>query len=275
MSDKMIRGMTSDGYVRFFAVTSHETVQTAIDVHNLSTVNSVVMGRLIIGGLLMGECLKNPEDLLTLRIDGDGPIGVVLVTATGRGTIKGYVECPQVELTLNERGFAVAEAVGSGSLTVIKSISGRPPYSGQVELVSSEIGLDIANYFFQSEQIDTIINIGILLNPDTTIKQAGGFLIQCMPDTPDELLLQLQKNNESFPNLSDFMDMGHSLVDILEKYIFKGIPIKITDSHPVSYQCNCDKQRFLDGIKLLGKEEIQSLIDSDESISAECHFCDK
>jgi molecular chaperone Hsp33 len=233
------------------------------------------MGRLLIGGLLMGECLKNPDDLLTLRIDGDGPVGVVLVTATGRGTIKGYVEFPQVELAMNERGFAVAEAIGSGSLTVIKSISGRPPYSGQVELTSSEIGHDIANYFYQSEQIDTIINIGILLTPETSIKQAGGFLIQCLPETPIELIDKLRDNNESFPNLSDFMDMGHSLIDILEKYIFKGIPIKITDSHSVSYKCNCDKQRFLDGIKLLGNDEIQSLIDSDETISAECHFCDK
>ena len=275
MGDYLIRGMTKDKQVRFFAVKASDVVQTAIDFHYLSITASVVLGRLLIGGLLMSAGMKESDDLLTLRVDGDGKIGVVLVTATGEGTIKGYVQFPQVELPKNEKGFAVAEAIGNGSLSVIRSIGKQPPYVGQVELISSEIGEDLSYYYRQSEQIDTIINLGILIEKDAKIRQAGGVLVQCMPDTSDDLINKLNENAEKFPNLSDMMDMGYTIEEVIENFLFKDIPIEIFEKKEVSYYCNCEKTRFYNGIKLLEKAEIQEMIDSDETISADCHFCNK
>ena len=275
LPDYLFRGITKDKHIRFFAVNALHTVQTAVDLHYLSLTSSVALGRLLIGGLLMSASLKNENDLLTLRIDGDGPIGTILVTATGNNTIKGYVQNPACELPMRGNGFAIAEAVGSGNLSVIRSIADSRPYIGQIALVSGEVGEDISYYYHQSEQIDTVVNLGILIENDARIKQAGGILVQCMPDTPDGLLAILNENVSRFPNLSDFMDMGHSLEEILEKYYFKDIPVEIFENKPVGYHCNCDRQRFYDGIKMLGKKEIQELIESEEKVSAECHFCNQ
>lgn len=275
MSDYLIRGISKDRHLRLFAVDAKETVQKAVDIHYLSIINSVVMGRLLTGALLMGACLKNAEDLLTLRIDGDGPSGTVVVTATGRNTVKGYVQNPQTELTMKNGKFQVSESIGKGTLSVIKSIVDLKPYVGQISLVSGEIGEDISHYYHQSEQIETMVNLGILIEPDATIRQAGGVLIQCLPDTPKEVIEKLNDNIKKFPNLSDLMDMGYSLDKILKDFLLKDLDFEITDQKPVSYFCNCDKERFYNGIKLLGDEEINHLIESDETISAECHFCDK
>ncbi|MCL2064107.1 MAG: Hsp33 family molecular chaperone HslO [Candidatus Cloacimonetes bacterium] len=275
MPDFLIRGITKDKFIRFFAVNAFSAVQTAIDLHYLSITNSVILGRLLISGLLMSANLKNPKDLLTLRIDGDGPVGSVLVTATGENTIKGYVQNPQIELPKTEKGFAVSEAIGKGTLSVIMSLADSPPYVSQIELVSGEIGEDLCYYYYQSEQIDTMVNLGVLIDSNARIKQAGGILVQCMPETPIEILESLNKNISKFPNLSDIMDMGHSLDFILEKYIFNNIPIEILEEKQIAYFCNCDRKRFYNGIKLLGQDEIQSMIDSNETIFAECHFCNK
>jgi len=267
--------MTKDLHVRFFGVNARDTVQTAVDIHYLSITSSVALGRLLIGGLLMSAGMKNENDMLTLRVDGDGALGTLLVTATGGNAIKGYVQNPAVELPMNEKGFAVAEAIGSGSLSVIKSLGEGQPYIGQIELATGEIGDDLSYYYQQSEQIDTVVNLGILIDNDALIMQAGGILVQCMPDTPDDLIAALNENVSRFPNLSDFMDMGHSLEEILENYIFKGIPIDIYEKKPVMYHCNCDRERFYAGIKMLGKKEILELINENEEVAAECHFCNR
>ncbi|MCL1827377.1 MAG: Hsp33 family molecular chaperone HslO [Candidatus Cloacimonetes bacterium] len=275
MTDSLLRGITRDKSLRFFAVNAADTVQQAIDFHYLSITSSVTLGRLLVAGLLMGAGLKNAEDLLTLRIDGDGPIGVVLVTATGDGTIKGYVQNPQIELAKSSKGFAVAEAVGKGYLSVIRSMTGSKPYTGQVALVSGEIGQDICHYYQQSEQMDTLVNLGILIEKDAVIRQAAGVFVQCMPDTPVEVKTLLNANAQQTPNLSDLLDMGMSLEDILQKFIFKNIPIDIADQKPVSYFCNCTKDRFSAGMRLLDKQELKEMIESNEAISASCHFCNK
>jgi molecular chaperone Hsp33 len=273
--DKIYRGISADKHIRFFAVDAGVTVQTAVDIHYLSILSSVALGRLLISGLLMGATLKNPDDLLTIRVDGDGPLGTLLVSVTGRGTIKGYVQYPQTELAKSDKGIPVAEGIGRGTLSVIKSMKDQPPYSSQIDLATSEIGEDISYYYLQSEQIETMLNLGILISPEAQILQAGGVLIQCMPETPVEIKNTIIQNAERFPNLSDFMDMGHSICDIVQKHIFQDIPIEILQESAVSYFCGCHIQRFYDGIKLLGNAEIQSLIGSEESITAQCHFCDK
>ena len=275
MTDYLLRAITKDKHIRVHAVNARETVQTAVDLHYLSTTNSVIMGRLIICGLLMSVNLKNKTDLITLRIDGNGPVGSVVVTATGDNTIKGYINNPQLELTKNAKGFAVAEAIGKGTLSVIKSTANNQNYHSQIELVSSEIGEDLCHYYQQSEQIDTMVNLGIMLEKDAMIKNACGILVQCMPETPVYILETLNENIQVFPNLSDMVDMGYSLEQIIEQFIFKNMPIDFLEQKSISYFCNCNKDRFLNGIRLLGKDEIQSLIDSDETITAECHFCNK
>jgi len=279
--------MTKDKHLRFFGVNARDTVQAAVDLHYLSITCSVALGRLLIGGLLMAADMKNEMDLLTLRVDGDGAIGTLLVTAglrlnppypplqRGELVVKGYVQNPQVELPMNVKGFSISLAIGSGSLSVIKGLTNSPPYIGQIELISGEIGEDLCYYYRQSEQIDTVINLGILIDSDAHIRQAGGIMVQCLPETPKDIIAKLNENVSKFPNLSDFMDMGHSIEDILEKYIFKGIPIDIFEQKPVSYYCDCHKSRFYDGIKMLGKEEIQEIINEKEEIVAECHFCNK
>ncbi|MCK9329337.1 MAG: Hsp33 family molecular chaperone HslO [Candidatus Cloacimonetes bacterium] len=275
MADYLLRGISKDKNFRFFAVEAKETVQKAIDIHYLSIINSVVLGRLLISGLLMSADLKNENDILTLRIDGDGPVGCVIVTATGKNTVKGYVENPQVELPLENKQFQVAKAIGRGSLSVIKSIGDLQPYIGRINIVSGEIGEDISQYYYQSEQIDTMINLGILIEPDAKIRQAGGIFVQCLPNTPEDKLSILKENIKKLPNLSDFMDMGKNVETILKSHIFKGIDIEFSTKKEVTYSCNCSKDRFYAGIKLLGEKEIKSLIESEESISAECHFCNK
>jgi molecular chaperone Hsp33 len=280
--------MTKDRHIRFFVVEAKDTVQEAIDIHHLSITSSVALGRLLIGGLLMGANMKNDDDILTLRIDGDGHLGTLLVTAvhkasdvdeemseTGTICIKGYVQNPKVELPMSDKGFAVAEAIGKGTLSVIKQLGDSQPYMGQIELVSSEIGEDISYYYQQSEQIDTVVNLGILIDKNAVIMQAGGILIQCMPDTPDDLIALINDNVRRFPNLSDCMDIGFHLEEILEKNIFKGIPIEIFEHKLVKYHCGCDREKFYTGIKMLGEKEIQELIDDGEEVFAECHFCDK
>ncbi len=275
MADYLLRGISKDKNFRFFVVNAKETVQKAIDIHYLSIINSVVLGRLLISGLLMSADLKNEKDILTLRIDGDGPVGCVLVTATGKNTVKGYVQNPQTELPLKNKQFQVAEAIGKGTLSVIRSIGDLQPYIGHINLQSREIAQDISHYYYQSEQIETIINLGILIEPDAKIRQAGGVFVQCLPNTPEDKLSILKNNIDKLPNLSDFMDMGKDLENILKNHIFKDIEIEFSSQKDVSYKCNCDKERFYNGIKLLGEQEIQDLIESDETISAECHFCNQ
>ena len=275
INDYLIRGITKDKHLRFFGVYALETLSTAIDFHYLSITNSVALGRLLISGLLMGATLKNQEDKLTLRIDGDGPLGTLLITTCGNNTIKGYVQNPQVELPMNEKGFAIAEGIGNGYLNVIKSFPDSPPYNSQTELITSEIGDDISHYYNLSEQIDTVLNLGLLINKDASVRQAGGFLIQCLPDTPLSVIEKLKANIDKFPNLSDFMDMGHSIDYILEKHIFASIPIEILDQKPVKYHCDCDRDKFFRGIMLLEKKEIQEMIEANEPIEAHCYFCNK
>jgi len=275
LADYLLRGVTTDGYFRFFAVDARDTVQAAVDIHYLSIVNSVAFGRLLIAGLLMSAGLKNPDDLLTVRIDGDGTSGVLLVSVNGNGYIRGYVQNPQAELPMTDGRFAVAEAIGAGTLSVIRSIAGQPAYTGQISLTTSEIGDDICAYYLQSEQTQTIVNLGILISPQAQILQAGGIFIQYLPDTPAPLIDSLYHSVEKLPNLSDLMDMGYDLQSILHKFIFVGKEFNIYSRADVAYKCNCDRQRFHSGLMLLSYDERLDLFKDNDTITAECHFCGK
>jgi len=275
LSDYVLKGITHDQQIIIYAVEAKKTVQTAIDLHYLSITAAVTLGRLLISGLLMSAGLKHEEDLLTLRIDGDGPLGTVVVTATGANTVRGYIKNPQTELAKNEKGIAVAEAIGKGFLSVIRSIGEQHPYTGQVELISGEIGEDLCYYYHQSEQLETVINLGLLIEKDAQIRQAGGFLLQVLPGASAKVLEEIKDHLRLFPNLSDYMDMGFSIETILAQNILPGISHTILEVKPVSYRCNCNRERFLRSIKLLSPDEIQALRENQEPITAECHFCNQ
>ena len=273
--DRIIRGITKDKSIRFFAIDSTDTVQEAVTIHHLSMTNSVIMGRMISATLMMAADLKSGKNVITLKIDGDGPTGVALVTARKNGNVKCYTKHPEIEIPLNEdtKTFDVKNAIGNGFLTIIKDLGMKSPYIGQTELKYGTIAKDLTYYFAQSEQIPSSVGLGVLVMPDGTIKKAGGFIIQVLPETPETVISQIESNLEKFPNLTDMMDMGHSMEDLITKFILKDLGPEIKDTSPVNYQCDCSIEKFEDGIKLLSKKELQEAIDTDETLTIHCHFC--
>ncbi|MDO9578176.1 MAG: Hsp33 family molecular chaperone HslO [Candidatus Cloacimonadales bacterium] len=277
MKDKIIRGITKNKGIRFFAVNSTETVRKAVLLHNLSITNSVLLGRLLSGALMLGMELKSEQDVLTIKIDGDGPVGKALVTVNRQGEVKGYVNNPQLELALDAetKSIDVARAVGKGTLTIIKDLGLKNPYMGQVELQTGTIAKDLTYYFVASEQIPSSVGLGVLIEPDGSVRQAGGFIVQLMPETPDEVISQLEENLAKFPNLTDVMDMGFSIEKIMTDFILKGFQPEFLEEMEAKYKCNCSYKKFEKGLKLLSKQELREAIEKNETLTVHCHFCNK
>ncbi len=273
--DRIIRGITKDKSIRFFAIDATETVQEAVTIHHLSMTNSVIMGRMISATLMMAADLKSDKNVITLKIDGDGPAGVAIATARKNGYVKGYAKNPEVEIPLNKhtKTFDIQNAIGNGTLTIIKDLGMKSPYIGQIELKYGTIAKDLTFYFAKSEQIPSSVGLGVLVMPDGKIKQAGGFIIQVLPETPEKVISKIEENLAKFPNLTDMMDMGHSIEDIISKFILKGLEPEIKETAPVQYKCDCSIEKFEDGIKLLSKKELQEAIETNETLTIHCHFC--
>ncbi|PID28556.1 MAG: Hsp33 family molecular chaperone HslO [Candidatus Cloacimonadota bacterium] len=274
--DKIIRGITANKHIRFFGTDSTETLRELVKIHNLSITASVIAGRLISAALMMGMDLKSEKDNLTLKITGDGSIGNVIVTAGSQGSVKGYLNNPQAELERDEKGrINVSGAIGSGTLTVIKDLGLKHPYVGQIELVTSEIAEDLAYYYVKSEQIPSATGLGVLVEPGGGIRKSGGFIVQLMPNTPEETIAKLEENLRTFPNFTDMMDMGHSAETLLKDFILKGFDAEITEEKPAFFKCDCSKEKFKSGITLLSDEELEKIIENKETLTTECHFCNK
>lgn len=275
MKDRIIRGITDNGLVRFFAVDATQTVKHAAKIHNFSITNSVVMGRLISAALIMGTEMKSPKDLITMQIESDGVISGAIVTSKGAGNVKCFLPKASEETPPNpdSGSIDVKKAVGKGVLKIIKELGMKTPYIGNVELLYGEIAQDITFYYAQSEQIPTSIGLGVLIVPKGEIKKAGGFMIQLMPNTPESVIVKLEENLNKFPNLTDMMDMGYEIEELIEKFLLKGLNPKVLETIPAQYKCECSKERFRQGIKLLGKEELEKAIVDKEVLEANCHFC--
>ena len=273
--DRIIRGITKDKSIRFFAIDATETVQEAVKIHHLSMTNSVIMGRMISATLMMAADLKSDKNVITLKINGDGPTGNAIVTARKNGNVKCYTKHPEVEVPLSEhtKTFDIKNAIGNGTLTIIKDLGMKSPYIGQIELKYGTIAKDLTFYFAKSEQIPSSVGLGVLVMPDGAIKQAGGFIIQVLPETKEEVISKIEENLAKFPNLTDMMDMGHSIEDIISKFILKGLEPKVKETAPIKYKCDCSLEKFEDGIKLLSKNELQEAIDTNETLIIHCHFC--
>jgi molecular chaperone Hsp33 len=274
MGDYMIRAIAANANIRAFAAVSKDTVEEARKRHDLSPVACAALGRLLTGGAMMGSMLKSEDDLITLQIVGDGPLGNVIVTSDSHGRVKGFVGNPSVMLPLNPMGkLDVGGAIGKGVLTIIKDMGLKEPYAGQVELQTGEIAEDLTYYFAVSEQVPSCVGLGVLVNTkDSTVRQAGGFIIQLMPFADDEIIDRLEKNIRSLPSVTTMLDEGKDPEQIL-KLVLDGFDMEITDTMPLEFKCNCDRDRIEKALVSIGPKEVQSMIDDGKPITMNCHFC--
>ncbi len=273
--DYMVRATAADHQIRAFAVTSRDLVEQARIYHNTSPVITAALGRLLTGGVMMGTMMKGEKDLLTLQIKCGGAAKGMTVTADSRGNVKGYPLVSDVMLVPNAQGkLDVGGALGLGILSVIKDLGLKEPYVGQVALQTSEIAEDLTYYFATSEQVPSAVGLGVLMNKDNTVKQAGGFIIQLMPYTAEEVIASLEKKVADVTSVTDLLEQGMTpetlLADMLGEF-----GVEITDRIPVQYACNCSKERVTRAIASIGKMDIQKMIDDNEPIEVNCQFCDQ
>ncbi|MCM1273233.1 MAG: Hsp33 family molecular chaperone HslO [Clostridium sp.] len=267
MSDYIVRGMAAGNQVRFFACCSTETVEKARITHNTSPVVTNALGRLLTGGVLMGAMCKNDTDTLTIRVECQGPLHGMLVTADSKGNVKGYVSEADVMLPAKD----VAKAIDLGVMSVIKDIGMKEPYVGQTHLVSSEIAEDLTYYFVTSEQIPSSVALGVLLDDTAAVRVAGGFIIQLMPFAKDEIITFLEERLKDF-SFTAMLENGMSVEKIIAA-IFEGHDVAITDTLPCSYMCDCSKERVEKAVISLGRKEIADMIDEGKPIEVVCDFC--
>ena len=269
----MVRATAANAQIRAFACTTRETVETARASHNTSPVVTAALGRLLSAGAMMGSMLKGDDELITLQIKGDGPIGGLTVTADMNGHVKGYAIEPQIMLPPSLAGkLDVGGAIGNGFLRVIKDMGLKEPYVGQTELQSGEIAEDLTYYFATSEQVPSSVGLGVLMNKDNTVKCAGGFIVQVMPFIEDEVLNKLEANIQKIQSVTSMLDNGHTPEQMLEQ-VLEGLDLEITDTMPAQFYCNCSKKRIEKAIISIGKKEIQEMIDEGKEIEVKCHFC--
>lgn len=275
MSDYLVKALAYDGQVRAYSVRTTETVGEAQRRHQTSPTASAALGRAMTAGVMMGAMLKG-DSKLTIKIEGGGPIGAILVDSNAKGEVRGYVTNPHVHFELNQHGkLDVARAVGTnGMLTVVKDLGLRDFFTGQVPLVSGELGEDFTYYFVSSEQIPSSVGVGVLVNPDGTILAAGGFILQLMPDTEEKTIDKIEQRLKSIPPVSRMIEKGLTPEEILEELLGKG-NVKILETLPVAFVCRCSRERIADAIISLGPKEIQDIIDEEGYAEASCHFCNE
>ena len=273
MNDYIIRAIAANDQIRAFAATTRDLVEYARSAHNTSPVATAALGRLLTAGAMMGIMMKGEKDLLTLKIEGDGPIGGLTVTADSKGNVKGYAFHPEVMLPPNAKGkLDVGGAVGIGLLQVIKDMGLKEPYSGQTILVSSEIAEDLTYYFANSEQVPSSVGLGVLMDKDNTVACAGGFIIQMMPFAKEETISQIEENLKNITSVTDHLKKGETPEQILE-ILLGNLGLEITSTMPTKFYCNCSKERVEKAVISVGKKEIQDMIDDGQDIEVKCHFC--
>jgi molecular chaperone Hsp33 len=275
MKDYLVKALAFDGNIRAYAVRTTETISEAQRRHQTWRTASAALGRTMTAALMMGAMLKG-EDKLTVKINGDGPLGPIVVDSNAKGEVRGYVTNPEVDFESNEHGkLDVRRAVGTdGMLAVVKDIGLRDFFSGQVPLVSGELGEDFTYYFATSEQVPSSVGVGVLVNPDDSILAAGGFIFQLMPGTPDALISKLEERLKTIEPISKLIERGLTPEQILEE-LFGAENVKILETMPVRFQCTCSKERFANAIIGLGVAEITAMIEEDGQAEAHCHFCNE
>lgn len=271
--DYIVRATAASGQIRAFAATTRELVETARQHHNTSPVATAALGRLLTGGAMMGVMMKGEKDLLTLQVQASGPIEGITVTADSFGRVKGFVGNPTVILPANKKGkLDVAGAVGVGLLNVIKDLGLKEPYNSQCVLQTSEIAEDLTYYFASSEQVPSSVGLGVLMNRDNTVRQAGGFIIQLMPFCSDEIIEKLEKRIGEVSSVTAMLEEGLSPEQILERFL-GDMDLVINDSLPTEFYCNCSRERVSKALIAVGRRELNAMVREGKPIELNCHFC--
>lgn len=284
MKDYMVRATAADAELRVFAATTRETVETARRAHNTSPVMTAALGRLLTAGAMMGSMMKGEKDLLTLQIRGEGPGRGLTVTADALGNVKGYALVPQVILPATEKGkLDVGGALMGkpsdkdgygGTLSIIRDLGMKEPYIGQTPLQTGEVAEDLTWYFASSEQTPSSVGLGVLMEKNNTVKQAGGFIVQLMPYAEDRVIEKLEENLKTLKPVTTMLDEGLTPEEMLER-VLRGLDIEWNDETPVQFSCNCSKGRVEKTLVSLGEQELKDIIRDGKPIEVNCHFCNK
>lgn len=273
MNDFILRATDRDNHMRIFVAETKELVEQARVFHTTTPVATAALGRLLTASSMMGIMMKGDDDVLTLQINGDGPLGTVLATADAKANVKGYVDNNLVDLPLKDNGkLDVSSAVGKGTLTVIKDIGMKDPYNGTIELISGEVADDLTYYFASSEQTPSVVALGVLVDVDYSVKQSGGFILQLMPECPEEKIQQIEKNLSVLPSVTNMLENGLGADGIIAMVMNQLDPV-IREKLPTQYHCDCSKEKVEKVLMTIGKKDLQELIDEGEPVDMTCHFC--
>lgn len=275
MQDYLVRATAADAQIRAFACTTVNTVEAARQAHNTSPVVTAALGRTLSAAAMMGSMLKGEKDYLTIKLKGDGPMQGITVTADAMGNVKGYAVVPDVIIPAKPNGkLDVSGALGAGTLSVIKDMGLKEPYVGQTLLQTSEIAEDLTYYFATSEQVPSSVGLGVLMNRENTVRQAGGFIIQLMPFAEEEIIGKLEENLKKITSVTALLEEGMTPEQILE-LLLEGLSPVMTDRMPVDFTCNCSKERIEKVLVSLGREELEDMVADGQPIEVNCHFCGK
>ena len=275
MSDYIVHATGAGKQVRLFAASTRDLVEQARVNHNTSPVVTAALGRLLTAGAMMGSMMKDEDDLLTLKIQCGGPVEGLTVTAKADGTVKGYAVNPDVMLPPNSKGkLDVGGALGLGVLSVIKDIGLKEPYIGQTQLITGEIAEDLTYYYATSEQINSSVALGVLMEKDNTVKQAGGFILQLMPFCEESVISRLEENIASLPSVTTMLEQGMTPEDMLRR-VMDGMDVEFYDSMPTGFVCDCSKDRVEKAIISIGRQDITEMINDKKPIEVNCQFCGK
>ncbi len=274
--DYFIRGMDKEGRIRIFVATTSNMVEEARKIHNSSATATAALGRALTAGVMMGAMMKNDEDLLTLKIAGDGPIGTIFVVAKNNGDVKADILNPQADLPSRPDGkLDVGGLVGrNGSITTIMDLGLKEPYLGQSQLISGEIAEDLTNYYAYSEQQPSAVGLGVLVDKDISVKAAGGYIIQLLPGVSDEDIDKIEDSLATMEPISQLIDKGLSPEEIMNS-LLKDFSMEVLEKKPLKYHCDCSREKINKVIKDLGKTEINAIIEEDGKAEVVCHFCNK
>lgn len=272
----IIRAIDETETIKISAAITTDVVEEAVKIHKLSKTTSAALGRVLTAAAIIGSWQKNEKDSITLSINGNGPAGKIVATCKNDGFVKGYVTNPGADLPTRESDgkIDVAGIVGEGNLTLVIDSGMKKPYTGTVNLTSGEIAEDLAVYFLKSDQVPSAVGLGVLVDVDYSIKAAGGFVIQLMPDATEEQISKLEKNLKNLPSVTSILDEYHCTEKLIE-VLMKGIDFKILEKREITYKCNCSLEKVEDAIVSIGPKEIENILNEDKKAEVSCYFCDK
>lgn len=271
--DYIVRASLANDSVRAFAISSTHLVAEARERHRTLPVVTAALGRLLSAGAIMGSMMKGDKDIVTISLKGDGPAGYITVTADSHGHVKGFPGNPNVDIPRKYAGkLDVGAAVGRGLLTVSYDLGLKEPYSGQVEIQTGEVAEDLAYYFTVSEQLPSAVGLGVMVDTDSSVKHAGGFIVQLLPDAPEDVIELLEKKLANLEPVTTMMEQGMTPEDMLS-YIFEGVDVEFTERHDVEFYCDCSKEKVKRALAAISDKDLQDIVNDDEDIEVKCYFC--